>query len=127
MMRSAPLLLALLFATPLCQASMNTLAASELPRAMLAQTCNVLNVPQADWGDINAVVRSARACLSQKQGRGQTHAHWHQRLHHKGVMRRYYGRGLASPDHRVRVTYHSFCVRKIAIKHRCRRHIVKRH
>ncbi|WP_447884086.1 hypothetical protein [Serratia fonticola] len=68
MMRNAPLLLALLFATPLCQASMNTLAASELPRAMLAQTCNVLNAPQADWGDINAVVRSARACMSQKAG-----------------------------------------------------------
>lgn len=68
MMRNAPLLLALLFATPLCQASMNTLAASELPRAMLAQTCNVLNAPQADWGDINAVVRSARACMLQKAG-----------------------------------------------------------
>ncbi|MFT2791644.1 hypothetical protein ACMV5I_16460 [Serratia sp. T13T92] len=68
MMRSALLLLALLFATPLCQASMNTLAASKLPRAMLAQACNVLNVPHADWGDINAVVRSARACLSQKAG-----------------------------------------------------------
>lgn len=68
MMRNAPLLLALLFATPFCRASMNTLAASELPRAMLAQTCNVLNAPQADWGDINAVVRSARACMSQKAG-----------------------------------------------------------
>ena len=70
MMRSVPLVLVLLLATPLCQASMNTLAASELPRAMLARTCNVLNVPQADWGDINAVVRSARACLSQKAGQG---------------------------------------------------------
>ncbi|NYA43683.1 hypothetical protein HZI31_10270 [Serratia fonticola] len=70
MMRNALLLLALLLATPLCLASMNVLPASELPRAMLARTCNVLNLPQADWGDINAVVRSARACLSQKAGQG---------------------------------------------------------
>ncbi|MGF6189980.1 hypothetical protein ABIE12_001297 [Serratia sp. 509] len=67
-MRCAALLLASLLAMPFCQASMNTLATSELSGAMLAQTCNVLNVPQTDWGDINAVVRSARACLPQKAG-----------------------------------------------------------
>ncbi|CAM3843792.1 hypothetical protein [Serratia silvae] len=72
MRHSAFLLVALLAATPLCRASLNTLAANELPRATLVRTCNVLSVPQADWGDINAVVRSARACLPQKAGQGRT-------------------------------------------------------
>ncbi|TQI79313.1 hypothetical protein FHU10_0615 [Serratia fonticola] len=70
MRHSGILLVVLLTAAPFCRASLNTLASSELPRIKLAQTCSVLNAAETDWGDINAVVQSARACLQQKQWQG---------------------------------------------------------
>lgn len=48
---------------PMGQASLNAALVSAALNQPLAAVCNLLSAQQADWGNINAVVRSARVCL----------------------------------------------------------------
>ena len=48
---------------PMAQASLNAAPVSAALLQPLSAACNLLAAQHADWGNINAMVRSARVCL----------------------------------------------------------------
>ncbi|CAB1211503.1 hypothetical protein I1A46_01660 [Serratia liquefaciens] len=48
---------------PMAQASLNAAPVSAALLQPLSAACNLLVAQHADWGNINAMVRSARVCL----------------------------------------------------------------
>ncbi|MBL3525224.1 hypothetical protein IM876_21335 [Serratia plymuthica] len=57
---------------PLGHASLNAAPASAALSQQLTAACNLLTAQHADWGNINAVVRSARVCLQRPAGQEQS-------------------------------------------------------
>lgn len=48
---------------PMAQASLNAAPVSAVLKQPLSAACTLLTAQHADWGNINAMVRSARVCL----------------------------------------------------------------
>ncbi|RMN19291.1 hypothetical protein ALQ63_01499 [Serratia plymuthica] len=57
---------------PLGHASLNAAPVSAVLNQQLTAACNLLTTQHADWGNINAVVRSARVCLQRPAGQEQS-------------------------------------------------------
>ncbi|WP_261277495.1 hypothetical protein [Serratia quinivorans] len=57
---------------PMGHASLNATPVSAALNQPLATACNLLTTEHADWGNINAVVRSARICLQRPAGQQQS-------------------------------------------------------
>ncbi|MEE4409761.1 MULTISPECIES: hypothetical protein [unclassified Serratia (in: enterobacteria)] len=57
---------------PLSHASLNAAPVSAVLNQQLTAACNLLTTQHADWGNINAVVRSARVCLQRPAGLEQS-------------------------------------------------------
>nr|WP_261149792.1 hypothetical protein [Serratia plymuthica] len=57
---------------PLGHASLNAAPVSAALSQQLTAACNLLTAQHADWGNINAVVRSARVCLQRPTGQEQS-------------------------------------------------------
>ncbi|HCK00994.1 MAG TPA: hypothetical protein DHV72_13385 [Serratia grimesii] len=57
---------------PIGQASLNAAPVSTVLNQQLVAACNLLTTEHADWGNINAMVRSARICLQRPAGQQQS-------------------------------------------------------